>query len=43
MKTFLALIGAVVLALGLLGSIGIGHFRLAYSVAPMTCDMKVAA
>jgi hypothetical protein len=37
MKTALALVGAVVLALALLGSIGIGHFRLTYSVAPLSC------
>jgi hypothetical protein len=37
MKTALALVGAAVLTLALLGSIGIGHFRLAYSVAPISC------
>lgn len=42
MKTALALVGAAVLALALLGSIGIGHFRLTYSVAPISCTKAEA-
>lgn len=30
MKTFLALIGAIVAALAICGAMGIGHFRLYY-------------
>lgn len=37
MKNCLALVGAIVLTLALLGTIGIGHFRLTYSVAPLSC------
>lgn len=37
MKTLLALVGAVVLALALAGALGIGHFRLIYSPDPVSC------
>ena len=37
MKTILAIVGGSVLALALLGSLGIGHFRLSYGIAPVTC------
>jgi hypothetical protein len=42
MKNILATVGAIIIVLALLGNIGIGHFRLSYSVAPMTC-VKVTA
>ncbi len=34
---FLACIGACVMALALAGSVGIGYFRLAYSLSPVEC------
>lgn len=37
MKNILALVGMLVLALALLGTLGVGHFRLTYSIAPISC------
>jgi hypothetical protein len=41
MKTLLALIGAVVLVLSVLGMFGIGHFTLSYGPDKLTCTKGV--
>lgn len=37
MKNLFAFAGVVVLFFGVLGSLGIGHFSITYSVAPQSC------
>jgi hypothetical protein len=36
-KTILSIVGGIVLTLALLGTFGIGHFRLYYGVHPFSC------
>ncbi len=40
MKTVFAFIGAATMALGLLGSLGVGNFVYMYSDKPITCTKE---
>lgn len=41
-KTILSFIGGIVLALAVLGTLGIGHFRLYYGAHPLSCMAEQA-
>lgn len=41
-KTVLSVVGAIVLVLALLGTFGIGHFRLYYGAHPLSCTSETA-
>jgi hypothetical protein len=43
MKTILAVVGGIVITLSILGAVGVGHFRLYYGAAQLTCAPGDAA